>query len=166
MPRMTHTQSNILGYLISVGGSELAGSTVKEIRDATGLGHNATYTALRQGVPGVKPCRSTTKTGATMYYAEPLAMAPHPDAITEAKPAPISIWDSAEWANVDPGLFASLDIAYRKAPASEVRIGELIDALNAIESSEMLEAERLMRYAVGGQAIAMLALDLIQESNG
>lgn len=162
---LTRAQSAILGYLISTNTSESAGNTVKEIIAATGLGQNTVYENLRRGVPGVLKCTQTSLTGADMYYVNPSALKEAtaslvlPSVTTVDSPLQMVQWDKAP-ENVKAGL----EKTYLGKNATWDRLGELMAGFNQIPN-EWNDKARLYQTAILGQAIALIAFDLIEKGD-
>lgn len=161
-PTLTRAESIIFGYLVSVGGSDIAGSTIKEIMDATKLSQQTVYTKTPH-IPGVQRCRNNSNTGAAMYYIDPIELKNimSTPMLSEVD-VHIHIMDSIEWSEVAPHVRDGLESTVKRKPASFARIGEIAAQMN--QTQNMSDKDRAATWAIGGQAIAIIALELLKEA--
>jgi len=163
---LTHSQNRILAYLMSVGGNENAGSTVKEIISATGVSPNTVYTHLRNGLPGVVKCKHRNVNNAEMFYVTTHTIA---EGFTPAKaetinPAPVehTIAQSKEWAK--PLSFPEIAAGYTETlnkPHSLERLEELVRSAEIQLAHYKTDPKKgyLTMVAIAMQVAAIIALE-------
>lgn len=154
MAHLTKAESAILGYLISVQGTEQTGSTINEIINGTGLGINTVYVYMRKGIPGVRKSNTPGPNGATQYYVNQHTLKADNPAASEI---PTALLDSLEYKNVNDSVVEGIKETVKDKPASIERINEIIAAMSNVDRVEF--------FVVGGQAIALLGLELLNDKS-
>lgn len=170
MKPLTHSQNQILAYLMSVGGNENAGSTVKEIISATGVSPNTVYTHLRNGLPGVVKCKHRNASNAEMFYVTTHTIIDaHAPAKSQSPSSPaVGVFQSSEWAALvsDTKIAEGIQTTLNKEPTDERML-----ALGAVINQNINEAlakptnkSFWQAVAIASQVLAVHALNRTKEN--